>query len=109
MGRRRVHGGSAIWTERILNLADIPVFGKTNLPFFSPLALFAIPKSIAADPRAQDQTDFASGTTARTCEREGYVVRRQKWVKGEDGSSSWSLRRSGSSDGGGWMGQALAI
>ena len=28
MGGGRVHGGAAIWTERISNLADIPVFGK---------------------------------------------------------------------------------
>jgi hypothetical protein len=37
-GRGRVHGGAAIQTERILNLADIPIFGKKY-----PSMRFAIP------------------------------------------------------------------
>ena len=75
------------------------------------LAFFAIPKSTAADPKLARRTKLLTQLEQQRelAKDEGYVVKRQKWVKGEDGSSSCSLRRSGSSDGGGWMGQALAI
>ena len=74
------------------------------------LNFVAIPKSIAADPKLARRTKLITQLEQQRelAKDEGYVVKRQKWVKGEDGSSSWSMRRSGSRDGGGWMGQATA-
>ena len=76
MGGGRVHGGAAIWTERILNLADIPVFER-NIPHFSLPRFLRYPEVhwCRSQAGAQDQTDHTAGTTARTCERRG--LRRQ--------------------------------
>src|SRR5271155_594615 len=110
MGGGRVHGGAAIWTERILNLADIPVFGKIYPSFLPALAFSAIPKSTAADPKLARRTKLITQLEQQRelAKDEGYVVKRQKWVKGEDGSSSWSMLPSASNVGGAWMGQATA-
>jgi hypothetical protein len=94
-----------------LNVTDILVFGKRYPSFLPALAFFAIPKSIAADPKLAGRTKLIAQLEQQRelAKDEGYVVKRQKWVKDKDGSSSWSMRRSGSKDGGGWTGQAIAI
>jgi hypothetical protein len=102
VGRGRVHGGAAIWTERIFNLADIPGFRK-EISLFSPCPRFLrYPKSTAVDPKLARRTKLIMQLEQQRelAKDEGYVVKRQKWVKGEDGSSSWSMLPSASNVGG---------
>jgi hypothetical protein len=113
---RRDGWGTRSWRSSDLDREDFEPsrysgFWK-EISLISPcLAFFAIPKSTAADPRLARRTKLITQLEQQRelAKDEGYVVKRQKWVKGEDGSSSWSMRRSGSNDGGGWMGQAIAI
>jgi hypothetical protein len=102
VGRGRVHGGAAIWTERIFYLADIPGFRK-EISLFSPCPRFLrYPKSTAVDPKLARRTKLIMQLEQQRelAKDEGYVVKRQKWVKGEDGSSSWSMLPSASNVGG---------
>jgi hypothetical protein len=84
VGRGRVHGGAAIWTERIFNLADIPGFRK-EISLFSPCPRFLrYPKSTAVDPKLARRTKLIMQLEQQRelAKDEGYVVKRQKWVKG---------------------------
>src|ERR1700722_20045589 len=77
MGRERVHGGAAIWTRENFEPSRYSGFWK-EISLISPCPSFLrYPEVHCCESQAgaQDQADYAAGTTARTCERRG--LRRQ--------------------------------
>jgi hypothetical protein len=81
----------------------LPSLSKNSNPSFLPASLSSLSRSPLLPIKLARRTKLITQLEQQRelAKDERYVVKRRKWVKGEDGSSSWSMRRNGLSDGGG--------